>query len=184
MSSRNGWKMTDDLSIVIQRNYRDLVRTSSEMKSRQAVLAALTRLSMPMAASIPRHAFRPILYPLHRSCPAIYLVFQTSYVITLARTWAERGRSQPPWISGVLIDVSVRAFPVWSATAREDQSRCGGRKDFVEHRLRLWNFVEIYIYKYFEFKLVGLLGDVVKISLVLSMIFFSFFYYYHLSKEY
>lgn len=145
MSSRNGWKMTDDLSIVIQRNYRDLVRTSSEMKSRQAVLAALTRLSMPMAASVPRHAFRPILYPLHRSCPAIYLVFQTSYVITLARTWAERGRSQPPWISGVLIDVSVRAFPVWSATAREDQSRCGGRKDFVEHRLRLWNFVEIHI---------------------------------------
>lgn len=127
---RNGWKMTDDLSIVIRRNYRDLVRTSSEMKSRQAVLAALTRLSMPMAASVPRHAFRPILYPFHRSCPAIYLVFQTSYVITLARTWAERGRSQPPWISGVLIDVSVRAFPAWrSAAAREDQSGCGGRKE-------------------------------------------------------
>lgn len=146
MSSRNGWKMTDDLSIVIQRNYRDLVRTSSEMKSRQAVLAALTRLSMPMAASVPRHAFRPILYPLHRSCPAIYLVFQTSYVITLARTWAERGRSQPPWISGVLIDVSVRAFPAWSATAREDQSiREEGR---ISLNIKIMKFLSKYIYIY------------------------------------
>lgn len=136
---------------MIRRNYRDLVGASSDRKSRQAFPRHWHACQCQWQRG-SRHAFRPIFYPLSfcRSCLTIYLVFQTSYVITLARTWAERGRSQPPGISGVLIDISVRAFSARrSAAARIKVDK--GRKDLVESQpSRLWN--EILTKKFFELK--------------------------------
>lgn len=136
---------------MIRRNYRDLVGASSDRKWRQAFPRHWHACQCQWQRG-SRHAFRPIFYPLSfcRSCLTIYLVFQTSYVITLARTWAERGRSQPPGISGVLIDISVRAFSARrSAAARIKVDK--GRKDLVESQpSRLWN--EILTKKFFELK--------------------------------